>query len=131
MTRDVKSLESGQVLLEAMQFLRTHQVRHIPILEDGKLVGIVTDRDIKRATPSALDPGQREVWERIVNDTTLATVMTRAPVTASPSLSFKDGLTLFVDEAIGCLPVIEGGELAGIVTARDLFRGMLAEMDGN
>lgn len=130
MTTSVKSLQSTQVLLEAMQFLRQHEVRHIPIMEGTKLVGVLTDRDVKRATPSALDPGQREVWERIVKDTTLAKVMSRDPMTVSRELTFKEAVKLFVEERIGCLPVIEDGELVGIVTASDLFRGMLVELEG-
>jgi CBS domain-containing protein len=128
MTREVKSLEASEPLLSAMQFLREHQVRHIPVLEGGALVGVLTDRDVKRATPSALDPSQREVWERIVKETPLSRVMTRDPVTATPATPFRDALQRFVDDRIGCLPVVDGGSLVGIVTARDLFRAMLKQL---
>lgn len=125
MTRNVKTMQADQVLLEAMQFLRQHSVRHVPVLQDGKLVGILTDRDIKRATPSALAPGQRELWEKVVKETPLTRVMTRDPMTATPEMTLEKGLRAFVDENIGCLPVLEGGQLVGIVTARDMFRAML------
>jgi acetoin utilization protein AcuB len=62
MTRAPKTLRPDQTLLEAMRFLRDHHVRHIPVVDAyGHLEGVVTDRDIKRATPSALIDDQRDV----------------------------------------------------------------------
>lgn len=129
MTADVHTLRAEQMLIEALEFLREHHVRHIPILDSaGALVGILTDRDIKRATPSALAPGQREVWERVVAETPLSKVMTREPTTGSPDSTLVEALQRFVDERIGCLPIVEGGRLVGIVTAQDLFRAALAAL---
>lgn len=130
MTREVKTLAEGQVLLDAMKFMREHHVRHIPILNaDGDLVGVLTDRDIKRASPSALAPGQREVWEKIVTETPLSRVMTREPTTGSSDMNIRTALRLFVDESIGCLPVLDEGKLIGIVTAQNLFGAMLEILD--
>lgn len=129
MTREVRTLRADQPLMDALRFLREHNVRHIPILgPDDALVGVLTDRDIKRATPSALAPGQRDVWEKVVSETTLAKVMTKDPTTASPQTTLREALQRFVEERIGCLPVVEGAELVGIVTARDLFRAALAAL---
>ena len=129
MTREVETLKVDQSLMDALRFLREHSVRHIPILDDaGGLVGILTDRDIKRATPSALAPGQRDVWEKVVAETTLAKVMTKEPMTAAPSTTLREALQTFVDDRIGCLPIMEEGKLVGIVTARDLFRASLAAL---
>ena len=65
------------------------------------------------------------MWEQIVKETTLGKVMTRDPSTATPETSLRDALKLFVEERIGCLPVLEGGKLVGIVTASDLFKACL------
>lgn len=129
MTREVETLRVDQPLMDALRFLREHNVRHIPILgEDGSLVGVLTDRDIKRATPSALAPGQRDVWEKVVAETTLAKIMTKDPSTATPRTTLREALQRFVEERIGCLPIVEEGKLVGIVTARDLFRASLAAL---
>ena len=130
MTRSVETLDAEQSLLEAMQFFHEHRIRHVPIMAAGQLAGVVTDRDLKRATPTALVPDQRNVWERIVRDTTLARIMTRDPTTITPDARLSDALRLFVEERIGCLPVTQKGELVGIVTAQDLFRAMLAYLEG-
>jgi len=130
MTRTVETLHAGQSLLEAMQFFHENRIRHVPIMSDDQLVGVVTDRDIKRATPTALVPEQREVWESVVRDTILQRVMTRNPTTISPDARLRDALRLFVEEKIGCLPVVREGELVGIVTAQDLFRAMFAHLEG-
>lgn len=131
MTSEVQTLRSEQKLIDAIQFLHEHQVRHIPILDGaGALVGILTDRDVKRATPSALAPGQREVWTKVVQETELAKVMSREPVTAHGDTTLIEALERFVEDRIGCLPIVEGGELVGIVTARDLFRASLAALKG-
>jgi acetoin utilization protein AcuB len=125
MTRDVKTLSADQPLLDAIAFLHERKVRHVPIMEGEALVGVLTDRDVKRATPSALAAEQREVWEKIVKETTLAKVMTRDPTTGTQDMGLRDALKLFVEERIGCLPILADGKLVGIVTAGDLFKAAL------
>jgi CBS domain-containing protein len=130
MTADVKTLRADQMLQEALELLHREHVRHIPIVDrTGALVGVLTDRDVKRATPSALVPTQREVWEQVVRDTPLARVMTREPTTIGPAATLADALRLAVTEKIGCLPVVEGGALVGIVTTTDLLRASLAAVE--
>ncbi len=130
MTQNVKTLRADQSLLDAMKFLREHHDRHIPVLDgQGALLGVLTDRDIKRATPSALAPNQREVWESVVNDTPISRVMTREPTVADPTMTLRRALQLFVDENIGCLPVLEDNVLVGIVTASDMFKAMLSVLE--
>lgn len=126
MTPEPKTLRPDQTLLDAMCFLRDHGVRHIPIVDaDGRLEGVLTDRDVKRATPSALLSGQRQVWEEVVRGTKVAKVMTRDVVTATPDTPLREGVRRFVEDRIGCLPVVEGARVVGIVTAHDLLKVML------
>ena len=77
-----------------------------------------------------INPGQREVWEKVVDETTLERVMTREPLTAAPTTTLVEALKIFVEEGIGSLPVLEEGRLVGIVTARDLFRASLDALGG-
>lgn len=126
MTRDPRTLRAHDTLLTAMTLLREHRVRHIPIVDDERrLLGIVTDRDVKRATPSAILGGQRAQWEEVVTKTTLDRVMTKEPITGWPIMPFKEALRRFVADRIGCIPVVESGRLVGIVTSHDMFKAVL------
>jgi acetoin utilization protein AcuB len=126
MTTEVFTLPSETKLIEAMVFMRERKVRHIPILDEGRLVGLVTDRDIKRATPSAILKGDRAAFEQAVRETPLARVMSRQLITTTEEASLVDTVQTFVEEKIGCMPVLdEGGNLQGIVTATDLLRAMI------
>lgn len=125
MTRDPRTLRPEQTLLEAMRFLREHGVRHIPVVDGhGALVGVVTDRDVKRATPSALLGEQRQVWDEVVSGTPVSKIMTRPVITGEPSTPLRDVVRRFVDDKIGCMPVVERGKVVGIVTAHDLLKVM-------
>lgn len=126
MTRDPFTLKLGSTLLDALTFMRDKSVRHIPVLDDeGKLAGVVTDRDVKRATPTAL-LRQRDEWERVVNHTPLGKVMSRDPITGREDTPIKDVFLTFVQEKIGCMPVVDdAGALVGICTSQDLFRAAL------
>ncbi|MBL4846525.1 MAG: CBS domain-containing protein [Planctomycetes bacterium] len=130
MTPEVHTLQLNQKLIDAIKFLHDHKVRHIPIVDsEGALVGVLTDRDVKRATPSPLAPNQREVWENVVTGTDLERVMSRDPITATGDTTLIEALHRLVEDRIGCLPILEDGKLVGIVTARDLFRASLTALE--
>lgn len=125
MTRDPKTLRPEQTLLDAMRFLRDHGVRHIPVVDGhGALVGVLTDRDVKRATPSALLGDQRQVWDEVVGGTQVSKIMTRDVITGEPGTPLRDAVRRFVEDKIGCVPVVERGKVVGIVTAHDLLKVM-------
>lgn len=124
MTADVKTVRPEQTIYDAMVLLRELKARHLPVVDGGgKLVGLVTDRDIKRATPSVLlDDRQR--FETTIRETPLERIMARRLITIGPEQSFQEALDAFAEEAIGCLPVVDGEALVGIVTSTDMFRTM-------
>ncbi len=125
MTRDPRTLRPEQTLLDAMRFLRDHGVRHIPVVDGhGALVGVLTDRDVKRATPSALLGDQRQVWDEVVGGTQVSKIMTRDVITGEPGTPLRDAVRRFVEDKIGCIPVVERGKVVGIVTAHDLLKVM-------
>lgn len=127
MTREVITLRPESSLRDAIAVIQKFRIRHIPVVEDGKLSGIVTDRDIKRATPSIHGGVTQEVYERVLNDTKLFQVMTRDPLTVSPDTSIKEVAKLLVEKKYGAVPVVADGRLVGIVSDIDLLR-VLYEM---
>lgn len=123
MTRELVTLSPEQSLREAVELLLAHRIRHLPVVEEGsRLVGIVTDRDVKRATPSLLSGVGREEYERVLEETRVAQFMTREPMVISPGTPVKTVVKILVDTKVGALPVVNAGHLVGIVTEIDLLR---------
>lgn len=115
----VTTVEPGVTLEEAYRLLLEKGIRHLPVLEEGRLVGIITDRDIRLATshlnPEGPCPGCTRVAE----------VMTQGVVTAHPLDPVEEAARVMRERKIGSLPVLEDGALVGIVTGIDLLDALL------
>jgi CBS domain-containing protein len=130
MSRTVVTLTPEQTLRDAVELLRSKHIRHLPVVEDSKLIGIVTDRDVKRATPSLLSGVDRDEYDRVLDETKIAQIMTREPMTVTPESELKAAVKVFIERKVGALPVVSGSKLVGIVTEIDLlkvFHGMLKD----
>ena len=110
-----------ETLREAMNVMRSHRIRQLPVVENGKLVGIITDRDTKRATPSVLS-GDREEYDRILDQTHVQQFMTREPLTVTAETPVKAAVKIFITQKVGALPVINNGSVIGIVSQIDALR---------
>lgn len=127
MTSPVETLPPDATMEDGILLEMRRRLRHIPIVEDGKLLGIVTDRDLKRATPSVLSGVDREEYERVVRGTPLSRVMTRDPVTVTPETPLREAVGIMVERKYGSLPVLDGdGRLVGILTESDALRAFQA-----
>ncbi len=121
MTRGVVVLSPQTTAAEALGLCRERRIRHLPVLEDGRLVGIVSDRDLRSAAPALGDPGRASVLEEI----RVPDVMTREVVTARPDDPIEEAANRMREGRIGCLPVLEAGELAGILTSSDVMEALV------
>lgn len=109
-------------LIEVYRTMEKHDIRHLPVIDRGRLVGIVTDRDIRYATrPQQSDPSYAR--------TSIEEVMTEDPLTAGPLDPVEEAARLMRSKKIGCLPVLDGMELVGIVTITNLL-GAVIRMTG-
>jgi len=130
MSRTLVTLTPEQTLRDAVELLRSKHIRHLPVVENSKLIGIVTDRDVKRATPSLLSGVDRDEYDRVLDETKIAQIMTREPMTVTPESGLKAAVKIFIDRKVGALPVVSGSQLVGIITEIDLlrlFHGMLKD----
>lgn len=122
MTREVETLSVDDSLVLADTLMRMKRIRHLPVVRAGRLVGLVTHRDLLRA--------QAEITARIpVSDEerfvslAVGELMTRDVLTASPDEPAKDAARRMLEGKLGCLPVVdETGALVGIVTEVDFLR---------
>lgn len=122
MTKNVVTVKAQDSFLLASQLMKSRQIRRVPVVDDqGQVVGIITDRDIKEFSPSQAI--SLDVWELhdLVNKIQIGEAMTRHPITVTPDTPIEDAATLMRDEKVGGLPVIEKGKLVGIITESDIF----------
>ena len=122
MSPAVVTVSPDQSLRDALMLLQLKRIRQLPVVTDGRLVGIITDRDIKRATPSVLSGIERDDFDRVLDDTPVGNLMTREPITVTPDTTLKTAVKLFVVKKVGALPIVEGQKLVGIITQTDVLR---------
>ena len=125
MTAKPITADPNTPVLEARQVMLGKRIRHLLVTDGPQLVGIVTDRDIRLNLPSPAT--SLSVWEinYLLARLTVASVMTKKLVTVSPEADPRDAAVLMLDHRIGALPVVDGGELLGILTETDLLRAFV------
>jgi len=130
MTTEPITVTPDTPVSEARELMRQKSVRHLLVMEGERLAGIITDRDIRLATPP---PATRlQVWEvaYLLTKLTVGEMMTRPVKTIGPDLSMAEAARLMLEARIGALPVTEAGRVVGIITGTDLlhaFAQMLQE----
>ena len=131
MRSEIVTLGASDRLDLADDVMRLGRVRHIPVLDDGRVVGIVTHRDLLAASLSkalAFDPKQRRTFLHSVD---VGEVMTRDVVTVAADATLGEAATLLLGRRIGCLPVVKpDGTLVGLVTETDLLRAAFLPDEG-
>ena len=120
MTTEVTSLQENDTLLDAAMVFVRSPFRHLPVLRDKKLVGIISERDVKQFAPSLLSRTTAEEYNQIMETTPISRVMIKNPVTLRPDQPIFEAANLLYSRRIGCMPVVENDELVGIITTTDL-----------
>lgn len=126
MKTNVSTLSTNNTIADAIKLMDEKKIRHIPITnEDQNVVGLITDRDIRDATPSIFYSEEH----RDILDKPLHTIMRTDIITGHP-LDFVEEITaVFYEHHISCLPILKEGKIAGILTETDLLR-TLVELTG-
>ncbi len=130
MTRDVVSVEADTPFLEARLILKEKNIRHLPIVERGKVIGVVTDRDLKEAAPSGATTLDVYELNYLLLKMKVRELIKKDPITIKPTNSVEKAALLMHDHKIGCLPVVDdAGMLVGVITETDLL-GVMVEILG-
>jgi CBS domain-containing protein len=125
MTYSVITAAPEMSLTLAQRLMHDHRIRHLPVVSGERLVGIVTDRDLRKASPSpttTLSPAELTYY---MGTTPIATCMTCDVVTIHPDEDLVQGVRRLLEGRFDCLPVVADGQLVGMLTAIDLLRGLL------
>lgn len=126
MTKEVYTADLAKDdLYSVRELINLKNVRHVPIVHKGKLVGIISKSDINRLSFSALFEGQEEADEAIFEMLKLEQVMTNKPKAVHPADTIKEVAEILAEEEYHALPVVDRGDLVGIVTTTDVIKYML------
>jgi acetoin utilization protein AcuB len=121
MTTNVVTIPSSTSIADAKRIMEAHRIRRLPVVDKGKLVGIVTDRRLESVSPSKAT--SLTVWELsyLLDKTTVKEIMEKDVVTVSPDMTAEESLALAQSSKVGALVVIEDGRVVGIATTNDFF----------
>lgn len=122
MVRDVATLDVGDELSLANDIMKLGRIRHLPVVAGKKLVGIISERDLFRSSlVEALGHGPEKARD-VMKAVRIQDIMVTNVITVSPEMEIKDAVQLMLKHKIGCLPVVAGEELIGLVTETDILQ---------
>ncbi len=125
MTWNVATVSSDTPMMEARRIMDAHGIRRLPVVDKGKLVGMVSKERIINSAPSPAT--SLSVWEinYLLAKMTVKEVMTKNPITVDPDMSVEAAIALAQKSGVGALPVVENNKLVGIATTNDFFYKIL------
>jgi acetoin utilization protein AcuB len=124
MTKKVITVSPEDTLERAADLLAENRVHRLPVVRDGRLVGIVSDSDIRNAALRDSSRGAVPVGGRTVGE-----IMTRDVITMTPLDTVEDALLVLQKKRLGALPVVDGGRVVGIITKADVLAALIETLD--
>ena len=122
MTPNPVTVGPKTTLPEAHKIMKDRKFRRLPVVQQGRLVGIVTLGDVREAGPSSATTLSIFELNYLLAQLTVDRIMTRNVVTVSPEAAIREAANLMLQHEVGALPVVEGDQLVGIITESDIFR---------
>ncbi|MBZ0169068.1 inosine 5'-monophosphate dehydrogenase [Candidatus Methylomirabilis lanthanidiphila] len=129
MRRSLVSVAQSDTLDHALTTLKRFNIRHLPVVKGDHVVGIVSDRDVKKAAPSPFDYPTAEEFRAFTSAVSVKEIMTKEVVTVAPLTPIEEAASLMSQKRIGALPVVQEGRLIGMITETDVL-GVMTEMMG-
>ncbi len=125
MTTGVITVGLADPIRKAWELVEENQLRRFPVVEGDKLVGIITDRDIRNATASSVVLTEKKYHDFLLDTVKVESVMTPDPATVTPDTPLDEAARMILELKVGGLPVIEQGKLVGIITETDLIKTLV------
>jgi len=127
MTKTVVTIDPNDSMQDAIRLMKDHDIRMLPVLKKGDLIGIITDRDVKRS--SASDATTLEIHELLylVSRIKVKDIMTKDPITVSFDYTIEETAEVLLKNKISGAPVVDhAGRLVGTITQVDIFRALIS-----
>jgi len=121
MATNVVTISSSTSIAEARRIMEVHHIRRLPVVDKGKLLGMVTGSKLEKVSPSKAT--SLSVWELsyLLEKTTVKEIMERDVITISPDMTVEEAVALAQSSKVGSVVVVEDGRVVGIVTTNDIF----------
>ncbi|MDI6854543.1 MAG: CBS and ACT domain-containing protein [Deltaproteobacteria bacterium] len=125
MTRDPVTVTDETSMMKAIHLMKQNRFRRLPVMHENQLVGIITDRDLKEASPSKATTLDVHELYYLLAELQVKDIMTRNPITVSSQDTVEHAAQLMLENTISGLPVVDKGQLVGILTQSDVFRAFM------
>jgi len=127
MTKHVFTVEPEESMQRALNLLKEHKVNMLPVVQEGNVVGIVSDRDLKRASASDATVLDAHELRYLLNKIKIKDIMSKNPVTVPPDYTIEETAEVLMTHHISGAPVLdEQGRMVGVITRNDLFKALIA-----
>ena len=127
MTTDVVSVGPETSLLKVGKLMKDHHIRRIPVVDEaGQVIGIISDRDVRDASPSKATTLDMYEMHYLLAELKAKNIMTAKPITVKPTDTVEQAALIMLDNKVGGLPVVDdAGKLVGIISDHDVFKAMV------
>ncbi|MDO4729103.1 MAG: CBS domain-containing protein [Bacteroidota bacterium] len=127
MAKDLVTLNPTQTLYEAESLFKKNKIRHIPVVEGKKLVGMLSYSDLLKISYADVTDDEEKVESVVYDMFTIPQVMAKVPLSVEPDTTIKEVAEILSKQTFHSLPVVKGEELCGIVTSTDLINYLLEQ----
>ena len=127
MSKDLVTVEQDTSIMKASKVMKQNNIQHLPVLKKGRLVGIVSDRDLKEATPSKATTLDIHEMYYLLDTIAVKSLMPKHLYSIAPGDTVEKAAAVMLNHHISALPVVDAkGALAGIITKGDIFRAFVS-----
>jgi acetoin utilization protein AcuB len=128
MQKDLVTVTKDERMTVAKKIMKEKNIRHLPVVDGKKLVGLLTNMDVRKAEASPATSLEIRELHYLLDKLTVGEIMTRNVITIPPDVSIEEAAILLHDNKIGCLPVVEDGNLVGIISENDIMEILIDVM---
>ena len=122
MVTDVVALDRNASLGSAKDIMDRRRLRHFPVVENGNVVGVVSQRDVFRASLASMLGYKERTEKAFLDNLSIKGIMSDPPITVTADTGISEAARLMVEKKVGCLPVVDGNRLIGLVTDTDFLK---------